>query len=95
MLRRPVPDLRSLSDPFAPMDAEPHQGPNVVGCFCNRVRKRQDALEHCVWREAQVVGADWKLTQDGQPESPEEPEFSTWEEALGGGGQRRLEACAC
>jgi hypothetical protein len=30
----------------------------------------------------QVAGSDWQLKQDGQPATPEEPRFSTWEEAL-------------
>jgi hypothetical protein len=31
---------------------------------------------------AQVAGSDWALKQDGQPDVPDEPRFSTWEEAL-------------
>jgi len=30
----------------------------------------------------QVAGSEWRLTEQGKPEVPEEPRFSTWEEAM-------------
>ncbi|KAK9817937.1 hypothetical protein WJX72_004542 [[Myrmecia] bisecta] len=62
----------------------------LQGMLQHTVLKNAGCLEG-VYKQAfdrlcnQLAGSDWKLTEEGKATSvPEEPKFSTWEEALGG-----------